>query len=86
MRKPNPTRSEPPAGEARPDDPGALPDTRPPLKDPRSISAIDNIGVDTPGDLLDAELDDEPGDDTGKRPFTQDVRSDRNDDEHNERR
>ena len=49
--------------EARVRDTGDLPDTAgPPLKDPRSQSAIDNIGVDDQGDLLDVELDDELGD------------------------
>lgn len=78
MSKSNPTRPRAPLDEksvgdhTRPVD-----DTRPPLKDPRSRSAIDNIGVDDQANLLDAELDDQPGDMGGKgQSFTADVRSD----------
>lgn len=49
----------------------------PKLKDPRSIAAMDNIGVDDQGDLLDEELDDAIGDRAGgRRIFSDDVRSD----------
>lgn len=59
----------------------------PPLKDPRSRAAIDNIGVDDQGDLLDVELDDQPGDlDRSGRSFLDDVRSDKGDDELREGR
>ncbi|HSM11434.1 MAG TPA: hypothetical protein VK827_07690 [Lysobacter sp.] len=59
----------------------------PPLKDPRSRAAIDNIGVDDQGDLLDVELDEQPGDiDSRGRSFTDDVRSDSGDDERREGR
>ena len=88
MSKANPTRPNPPEDEARIHDTGDLPDTAgPPLKDPRSQSAIDNIGVDDQGDLLDVELDDQLGDiDDSGRSFADDVRSDGNDDELKERR
>ena len=79
MAKANPTRPDPPEDEARIGDATApLPDTRGPrLKDPRSRSAMDNVGVDDQADLLDAELDDEPGDrDDAGRSFADDVRSD----------
>lgn len=79
MSKANPTRPNPPEDEARIGDGSAnLPETEgPPLKDPRSISAIDNIGVDDQGNLLDEELDDQPGDrDASGRSFGDDVRSD----------
>ena len=47
------------------------------FKDPRSIEAMDNIGVDNQGDLLDEALDDGIGDrGNGKRIFSDDVRSD----------
>jgi hypothetical protein len=61
---------------------------RPPALDPRSQSAIDNLGVDDQSDLLDVELDAQPGDrDASGRSFADDVRSDRsNADEDNERR
>ena len=64
---------------------GAL---RPPSLDPRSQSAIDNLGVDDQADLLDVELDAQPGDrDASGRSFADDVRSDgSNADEDNERR
>jgi hypothetical protein len=61
---------------------------RPPSLDPRSQSAIDNLGVDDQGDLLDVALDAQPGDrDASGRSFADDVRSDgSNADEDNERR
>jgi hypothetical protein len=61
---------------------------RPPSLDPRSQSAIDNLGVDDQADLLGAELDEEPGDrDASGHSFADDVRSDSsNADEDNERR
>ena len=37
-------------------------------------------------DLLDVELDEQPGDDIGRRSFIDDVRSDSYDDERHERR
>jgi len=87
MAKSNPTRPDPPDSEARLHDRNPVPDAAgPPLKDPRAVSAMDNIGVDDQADLLDAELDDQPGDDLGRRSFTDDVRSDRYDDERRERR
>ena len=86
MAKANPTRPDPPESEARLHDPAALPDTSPPLRDPRSVAAIDNIGVDDQADLLDMELDDQPADDGSHRSFADDVRSDSNDDEKHERR
>ena len=79
MSKANPTRPHPPEDEARTGDATQdLAGTKGPrLKDPRSQSAMDNIGVDTPGDLLDEELDDKPGDrDQRGRSFADDVRSD----------
>jgi hypothetical protein len=87
MSKSNPTPPDPPPDEARIRDRGNLPDTPgPPLKDPRSVSAMDNIGVDDQGDLLDEELDDQPGDDAGGASFLDDVRSDDIDDERREKR
>jgi hypothetical protein len=86
MATANPTRTNPPDSEARLHDPVALPDTSPPLRDPRSVAAIDNIGVDDQADLLDVELDDQVGDDGDHRNFADDVRSDSNDDERHERR
>jgi hypothetical protein len=60
---------------------------RPPSVDPRSQSAIDNIGVDDQADLLDAALDDQPGDRKADgTSFLDDVRSDGDQDERNERR
>ncbi len=60
---------------------------RPPSLDPRSQSAIDNIGVDDQADLLDAALDDQPGDrNADGTSFLDDVRSDGDQDERNERR
>ena len=68
-----------PSGHKRP--------MRPPSLDPRSQAAIDNIGVDDQADLLDPALDDQPGDrnDDGTS-ILDDVRSDGDDDERNERR
>jgi hypothetical protein len=87
MSKSNPTRPNPPPDEASVRDREDLPAAAgPPLKDPRSISAMDNIGVDTPSDLLDVELDEQPGDDARGAAFANDVRSDNDDDERNERR
>lgn len=88
MAKSNPTRPDPPRDEAGVRDRGDLPDANgPPLRDPRSMSAMDNIGVDDQAGLLDTELDDTPGDrGFGNRSFTDDVRSDGNDDERRERR
>ena len=78
MAKSNPTRPDAPRDEKRIDDGADLPETRgPALKDPRSIEAMDNIGVDDQGDLLDEALDDSIGDrGNGKRIFSDDVRSD----------
>lgn len=78
MAKANPTRPGAPRDEKRVDDGTELPETDgPPLKDPRSISAMDNIGVDDQGDLLDMELDEAIGDRRGGgRIFSDDVRSD----------
>jgi hypothetical protein len=61
---------------------------RPPSLDPRSQSAIDNLGVDDQADLLDVELDAQPGGrDASGRSFADDVRSDgSNADEDRERR
>jgi len=78
MAKSNPTRPDAPRDEKRIDDGAELPESRgPSLKDPRSIAAMDNIGVDDQGDLLDEELDDSIGDrGDGGRTFSDDVRSD----------
>ena len=86
MAKANPTIPDAPSSEERLHDRVALPDTRPTPKDPRTVSAVDNLGDDRPGDLLSAELDDEPGDDAWGRNFADDVRSDSYDDERHERR
>lgn len=86
MAKANPTRPNPPESEVRLHDPVALADTSPPLQNPRSVAAIDNIGVDDQANLLDVGLDDQPGDDGSHRSFADDVRSDSNDDERHERR
>ena len=88
MANANPTRSNPPGDEKRLHDAGDLPASDgPPLRDPRSVSAMDNIGVDDQADLLDVELDDQPGDrNGGRRSFSDDVRSDAVDDESHERR
>ncbi|HLT43780.1 MAG TPA: hypothetical protein VK000_03860 [Luteimonas sp.] len=78
MAKSNPTRPGAPRDEKRVDDGSELPDADgPALKDPRSIAAMDNIGVDDQGDLLDENLDDGIGDrGNGRRDFSDDVRSD----------
>ena len=61
-------------GDKTPPQPG---ETGPALKDPRSVAAIDSIGVDDQADLLDPELDEQPGDrDATGRSFADDVRSD----------
>ncbi len=89
MAKSNPTRPDAPAEESSLDDGADLPETRgPKLEDPRAVSAIDNIGVDTGADLLDIALDDQPGDvDAEGRSFADDKRSDTlSDDEARERR
>ena len=82
-----PTSAPTPSGKA----PGA-PESktlRPPSLDPRSQSAIDNLGVDDQADLLDVEPDTQPADRDpgGGRSFADDVRSDgSNADEDRERR
>ncbi|MGY1459578.1 MULTISPECIES: hypothetical protein [unclassified Luteimonas] len=89
MAKSNPTIPDAPAEESSLDDGADLPETRgPKLKDPRAVSAIDNIGVDTGADLLDVALDDQLGDvDADGRSFADDKRSDTlGDDEARERR
>ena len=88
MAKSNPTRPDAPRDEVGVRDRGDLPDTNgPPLRDPRSVSAMDNIGVDDQAGLLDPELGEAPGDrGAGGRSFADDVRSDGNDDERHERR
>jgi hypothetical protein len=88
MSKANPTRPNPPEDEAALGAGADVPETRGPrLKDPRSRSAIDNIGADDQADLLDVELDDQPGDrDASGHSFADDVRSDGDEDERNERR
>lgn len=86
MAKSNPTIPDAPSSEQRLHDQAGLPDTRPTPKDPRTVSAIDVLGVDRPGDLLDADLDDQPADDGWGRNFGDDVRSDSYDDERHERR
>lgn len=89
MAKSNPTRPDAPADESSLDDGTDLPDTTgPALEDPRATAAIDGIGVDRPGDLLDVALDQAPGDvDADGRSFADDVRSDTiSDDEARERR
>lgn len=88
MSKSNPTRPKLPRDKASTRDREDLPETvGPPLKDPRSRSAMDNIGVDDQGDLLDVELDEQLGDrDASGRSFADDVRSDGDQDERKERR
>jgi len=86
MAKSNPTIPNAPSSEERLRDPAGLDDTRPALKDPRSVSSMDNLGSDRPGDLLAPELDDSVGDDGWGRDFADDVRSDSYDDERHERR
>lgn len=78
-----PTRSTDPTHPSR-----GAPPLRPPSLDPRSQSALDNLGVDDQADLLDVELDAQPGDrDASGHSFADDVRSDgSNADEDNERR
>jgi hypothetical protein len=67
--------------------PGQRRPMRPPSLDPRSQSAIDNMGVDDQADLLDTALDDQPGDrNADGTSFLDDVRSDGDQDERNERR
>ena len=60
MAKANPTIPNAPSSEERLHDEVAVPDIRPTPKDPRAISAMDNLGVERPGDLLSAELDEPP--------------------------
>lgn len=80
MAKSNPTRPDAPDDEA-----GTGGDSQQPfagrggpvLKDPRSVAAMDNIGIEEQGDLLDPELDEQPGDrDNDGSSFADDVRSD----------
>lgn len=86
-RKAPPSRPDATEDEARIRDSGYVPESLgPTLKDPRSRAAIDNIGVDDQADLLDVELDDQPGDDARGSSFLDGVRSDRFDDERSERR
>lgn len=76
MAKSDPTRPgghhvHPGKEDVAPEQPG------PQLKDPRSVAAIDNMGVDDQADLLDVVLDEQPGDrDADGRSFADDVRSD----------
>ena len=86
MSKSNPTRPNAPADETSIRERADLPETDgPPLKDPRSVSAMDNIGVDDQADLLDVALDDQPGDvDSEGRSFADDVRSDSGNDERSD--
>ena len=78
MAKSTPTTSEVPEGELRTGGDGEpLQQQGPELRDPRSVAAIDNIGVDDQADLLDVILDEQPGDrDADGRSFADDVRSD----------
>jgi len=77
MARSNSTNGNAPRNEAVPADDASLEQQGPQLKDPRSVSAIDNIGVDDQADLLDVILDEEPGDrDANGRSFADDVRSD----------
>jgi len=78
MAKSNPTRPNAPPDEVALHGGEDLPPTTGPrLNDPRSRAAMDDIGVDTPGELLDTELDDQPGDrDASGNSFADDVRSD----------
>ena len=78
MAKANPTRPDAPPDERSLDAGNDLPARGgPPLRDPRSVSAMDNIGLEDQADLLDPALDDEIGDRSqGKRIFSDDVRSD----------
>lgn len=71
------TKPDVPENEVAPADDASLEQQGPQLKDPRSVSATDNIGVDDQADLLDVILDEEPGDrDANGRSFADDVRSD----------
>lgn len=86
MGKTNQAGTPTPDGEPRREPVERRP-MRPPSLDPRSQSAIDNIGVDDQADLQDAALDDEPGDrNADGTSFLDDVRSDGDQDERNERR
>ena len=82
MAKSNPTRPDAPADEKLLDDQDATDSALahrggPALKDPRSRSALDNIGVDDQADLLDVALDEQPGDrNPDGHSFADDVRSD----------
>lgn len=77
MARSNSTDGNVARNEAVPADDASLEQQGPQLKDPRSVSAIDNIGVDDQADLLDVILDEEPGDrDANGRSFADDVRSD----------
>jgi len=63
------------------------PTKRPPSLDPRSQATVDNLGVDDQADLLDPALGDQPGErNVGGTSFLDDVRSDGDQDERNERR
>ena len=86
MTHPDPTPDRP--EDVRTADPAKTHGTmRSPALDPRSQAAIDNLGVDDQADLLDAALDDQPGDrNVGGTSFLDDVRSDGDEDERNERR
>lgn len=87
MTHPDPAPPDRPE-DVRSGDPAKThPTLRPPSLDPRSQAAVDNLGVDDQADLLDAALDDQPGDrnDDGTS-FLDDVRSDGDQDERNERR
>ena len=78
MARSNPTIPDAPEDKVRLGEDGVSLEQRgPELKDPRSVAAIDNIGVDDQADLLDIALDEEPGDrDATGRSFADDVRSD----------
>ncbi|MCD9033864.1 hypothetical protein LDO32_19320 [Luteimonas sp. Y-2-2-4F] len=70
------TRSTPDPA-ASPDDDALAERGGPVLRDPRSQAALDNIGDDDQANLLDPELDEQPGDlDADGRSFADDVRSD----------
>lgn len=78
MSKSNPTRPDAPEDEKALGDRDDLPTTTgPALLDPRSVAAMDNIGVDDQADLLDLELDEQLGDrGADGHSFADDVRSD----------
>ena len=78
MSKSNPTRPNAPDDEKSLGDHDDFPTTTgPALLDPRSVAAMDNIGVDDQGDLLDLDLDDQVGDrGPDGHSFADDVRSD----------